>query len=76
LKPGQAVTLHARLFDSKGRFLREATGATWAVTGLKGTVNKVEHWEGGSMLPNKSAGRALSGEACAKVAHPCPGPNR
>src|SRR4029077_16102134 len=38
LKPGQTVTLHARLFDAKGRFLREESGATWSLTGLKGTV--------------------------------------
>ena len=38
LKPGQRVTLHARLFDEQGRFLREEKGATWSLEGLKGTV--------------------------------------
>ena len=37
LKPGQTVKLHARLFDDKGRFLREDK-ATWSLEGLKGTV--------------------------------------
>ena len=38
LEPGQTVKLRARLFDDKGRFLREETAATWALDGLKGTV--------------------------------------
>ena len=36
LKPGQTVKLHARLFDAKGRFLREEPAATWSLQGLKG----------------------------------------
>ena len=39
LKPGQTTTLHARLFDAKGRFLREDTSASWSLQGLTGTVN-------------------------------------
>ena len=31
--PGQTVKLHARLFDAKGRFLREEKAATWALAG-------------------------------------------
>ena len=38
LKPGQTVKLHAKLFDAKGRFLREEPAATWSLQGLKGTV--------------------------------------
>ena len=38
LAPGQTVKLRARLFDDKGRFLREETAATWSLDGLKGTV--------------------------------------
>lgn len=38
LRPGQAARLKARLFDGKGRFLREDPAATWALDGLKGTV--------------------------------------
>src|SRR5579864_8725087 len=37
MKPGQTVKLHARLFDDRGRFLREEK-ATWSLDGLKGTV--------------------------------------
>ena len=38
LKPGQAVQVKARLFDARGRFLREDTTAAWTLDGLKGTV--------------------------------------
>ncbi|MBI3049620.1 MAG: PQQ-binding-like beta-propeller repeat protein [Acidobacteria bacterium] len=38
LEPGQTVKLRVRVFDDKGRFLREETNATWALDGLKGTV--------------------------------------
>src|SRR6185436_14169284 len=38
LKPGQTVKLRARLFDAKGRFLREEPAAVWSLQGLKGTV--------------------------------------
>jgi outer membrane protein assembly factor BamB len=38
LSPGQTVKLRARLFDDKGRFLREETAATWSLAGLNGTV--------------------------------------
>ncbi len=38
LKPGQAVKLHARTFDAKGRLLREEPTAEWSLQGLKGTV--------------------------------------
>jgi outer membrane protein assembly factor BamB len=39
LSPGQTVKLRARLFDDKGRFLREETAATWSLSGLNGTVS-------------------------------------
>jgi outer membrane protein assembly factor BamB len=76
LKPGQTVTLHAKLFDAKGRFLREDASATWSLQGLKGTVN------GGAFTvasdPAEQAGTikatlgALSGEARARVVRPLP----
>jgi outer membrane protein assembly factor BamB len=76
LDPGQSVTLHARLFDANGRFIREETTATWALKGLEGTVangvvtiaNKPVQQAG---VITASAG-GLSGEARARVAHPLP----
>jgi outer membrane protein assembly factor BamB len=38
LTPGQTVKLRVRLFDDKGRFIKEETGATWTLDGLKGTA--------------------------------------
>jgi outer membrane protein assembly factor BamB len=76
LKPGQTVKLHAKLFDAKGRFLREDASATWSLQGLKGTVS------GGAFTvasdPAEQAGTikatvgALSGEARAHVVRPLP----
>jgi hypothetical protein len=75
LKPGQAVKLHARLFDAKGRFLREEP-AMWSLQGLKGTVT-----DGNLVVaadPIEQAGTikatigAVSGEARAHVVHPLP----
>ena len=75
LKPGQTVKLHARLFDDKGRFLREDTAAAWSLTGLKGTVT------GGSYTVSNDPSQegmivatsgALKGEARARVIHPLP----
>jgi len=79
LKPGQTVRLHARLFDAKGRFLREETAATWSLTGLKGTVadgsftvasDPVE--QAGTITATVGADKALKGEARARVVHPLP----
>jgi outer membrane protein assembly factor BamB len=76
LEPGQNVRLHARLFDEKGRFLREETAATWALEGLKGTVAN------GTLTvaadPTEQAGiikatvGALTGQARARIVHPLP----
>ncbi|HLW76007.1 MAG TPA: PQQ-binding-like beta-propeller repeat protein, partial [Bryobacteraceae bacterium] len=76
LNPGQTVKLHARLFDSKGVFIREATNATWSLDGLHGTVN-----DGTFVVaadPPEAAGTIkatvgnVSGEARAAVVHPLP----
>jgi outer membrane protein assembly factor BamB len=75
LSPGQKVNLRAKLFDDKGRFLREER-ATWALEGLKGTV------DGGTFVvandPVEQAGLikatagGLTGEARARVVRPLP----
>ena len=76
LSPGQTVTLHARLFDSAGRFLREEKSAAWSLDHLKGTV------EGGKFtVASDKVGQAglikatvgsISGEARARVIPPLP----
>ncbi|MGB7219266.1 MAG: PQQ-binding-like beta-propeller repeat protein [Vicinamibacterales bacterium] len=76
LKPGQAVALHARLFDAKGRFLREDTAATWTIQGLKGTVANGTFTADAD--PDGQAGTiratvgALTGEARARIVRPLP----
>ena len=51
----------ARRYYDKFRFRVEIDGATQAgfskAGPLKGTVEEVEHYEGGSLLPDKSPGR-------------------
>ena len=75
LKPGQTVKLRAKLFDAKGRFLREEP-AHWSLQGLKGTVadgsfsvaaDPVE--QAGTI---KATVGAISGEARARVVRPLP----
>jgi len=39
LTPGRPVQLHARLFDSAGRFLREANNAAWSIDKLTGSIS-------------------------------------
>ena len=75
LKPGQVVKLHARLFDDKGRFLREEQ-ATWTLQGLKGTVDDGSFTVAGDPVEQAGLIRAavggLTGEARARVVHPLP----
>ena len=76
LKPGQVVKLHARLFDNKGRFLREDATAAWSLQGLKGTVDAgtltvaADPVEQAGLI--KAAIGGLTGEARARVVHPLP----
>jgi outer membrane protein assembly factor BamB len=75
LKPGQKVNLRARLFDDRGRFLREER-ATWSLDGLKGTI------DGGAFTvasdPVEQAGLikatfgGITGESRVRVVHPLP----
>jgi len=76
LHPGQTVKLRARLFDAKGRFVREEKAASWALQDLKGTVT-----DGNLAIasdPIEQAGLikatvgGLTGEARARVVHPLP----
>jgi len=70
------VKLRARLFDDKGRFLREETSPTWTVEGLKGTVTSGAFAVGSD--PTEQAGTitatvaGLKGQARARVVRPLP----
>src|SRR5262245_25305610 len=75
LTPGQTMKLHAKLFDAKGRFLREDK-ATWALTGLKGSVADGTFTAGPDTVDQAGTIKAtigsLSGEARARVVRPLP----
>jgi len=76
LAPGQSVKLRARLFDDKGRFIREESAATWTLDGLTGTVANGALTVGPD--PAEQAGvikatvGGLTGEARARVVRPMP----
>jgi outer membrane protein assembly factor BamB len=77
LKPGQAVKLRVKLFDAKGRFLRDETGATWSLAGLKGAVAPDGTFTADAGTPEqagtiKATVGALSGESRARVARQMP----
>jgi len=76
LTPGQVVKLRARLFDDKGRFLREDAAATWTLDGLTATIVNGALTVGAG--PTEQAGLikatagGLTGEARARVVRPMP----
>jgi outer membrane protein assembly factor BamB len=75
LEPGKTVRLRARLFDDKGRFLREEK-ATWSLDGLRGTLVDGAYTPSGE--PGEQAGvitatvGTLTGQARARVVRPLP----
>ena len=75
LEPGQAATFAARLFDDRGRFLREER-ATWSLDGLEGTLSDGAFTVASD--PVEQAGvvlatvGALTGEARVRVVRPLP----
>jgi len=75
LRPGQTIKLHARLFDDKGRFLREEK-ADWSLQGLKGSVNDGAFTVGPERTDQAGLIRAmvggLTGDARARVVRPLP----
>ena len=74
LKPGETVTLHARLFDAAGRFLREDQAA-WSLDKLNGTVTDGKFTVAPGGLPPghgqagliKATVGGITGEARARV---------
>jgi outer membrane protein assembly factor BamB len=76
LTPGQTVKLRVRLFDDKGRFLRDETGATWSLEGLKGSAASNSFTVAPDPIEQagliKATVGGLTGEARARVARPLP----
>ena len=75
LEPGRTVAMRARLFDDRGRFLREAP-ATWAVEGFDGTVTdgtlRVASGPGDQAGLIRATVGGLTGEARARIVHTLP----
>ena len=75
LTPGQSAKLRVRLFDDKGRFLREDK-ATWSLDGLKGTVSDGAFTAASDPVDQAGLIKAtvgnLTGQARARVVRPMP----
>lgn len=75
MSPGQNVKLTARLFDDKGRFLRDEA-AQWTVEGVKGTVNAgtftaaAEPVESAGLV--KATVGTLTGQSRIRIVRPLP----
>jgi outer membrane protein assembly factor BamB len=76
LEPGQSIRLRARLFDDRGRFLRDEPAATWTLEGVKGTVANGSFTVAGD--PQEQAGTitataaGLKGQSRVRIVHPLP----
>ena len=74
-EPGQSIKMAARLFDAKGRFLREEP-AQWTLDGLKGTVENgtvkvaADPVEQAGLV--KAAVGGLTGSSRVRVVRPLP----
>jgi len=75
LAPGQKVNFRARLFDDKGRFLREDR-ANWALDGLKGTIDNGAFAAASDPVEQaglvKATVGSITGEARVRVVRPLP----
>jgi outer membrane protein assembly factor BamB len=76
LTAGERVPLKARLFDGRGRFLREESGAVWSLEGLKGTVSNGVFTAGADQVDQggiiKATLGTLTGQARARIVRPLP----
>lgn len=77
LRPGQPVKLRVKLFDAKGRFLRDEPAAIWTLNGLKGAVAADGTFTPDPAIPEqagviKATVGAIAGDARARVTRPLP----
>jgi outer membrane protein assembly factor BamB len=76
VKPGEAVRYRLRLFDDKGRFVREEAGASLAFEGLKGAAAGLSFTPAADAGPQagvvKAAVGTLSASARVRVIPPLP----
>jgi hypothetical protein len=76
IKPGEAAKFRVRLFDDHGRFIRDESGATWAVDGLKGAAQNNQFTpaaDGGAQAGTlKATVGGVTGAARVRVIPPLP----
>jgi outer membrane protein assembly factor BamB len=77
IKAGEKQAFHARTFDGRGRFLHEEPAATFALAGLKGTIDASGVFTADAAAGDqagivKATVGGLSGEARARVVRPLP----
>jgi outer membrane protein assembly factor BamB len=76
LRPGETVAFRARLYDARGRFVREEAGATWSLEGLRGDVNAGRYTAAAEATPQaglvKASVGTLAGTARVRVLPPLP----
>jgi outer membrane protein assembly factor BamB len=61
IKPGAAAKFKVKLFDEKGRFIREEAGATWSLEGLKGNAANNQFTAASDNIPQSGALKATVG---------------
>ncbi|HJR08284.1 MAG TPA: PQQ-binding-like beta-propeller repeat protein [Pyrinomonadaceae bacterium] len=76
IKPGETVNFRVRLFDERGKFIREEKAATWSLDNLKGTATNgqfVAATDGGTQagLVKATVG-GITGAARVRVLPPLP----
>ncbi len=76
IQPGETAKFRARLYDAKGRFVREEAGATWSLEGLRGEVKAGQFTPGAESVAQaglvKAALGTLTGTARVRVIAPLP----
>jgi outer membrane protein assembly factor BamB len=76
LKPGESATFRVRLFDDRGRFIREEQAAAWSLEGLRGDVAKGKFTASSDGVAQaglvKAAVGQLTGAARVRVIPPLP----
>jgi len=76
LKPGDKVNFRVRLFDEHGVFIREESGATWALDQLKGTVTNGQFVAASDAIAQAGLVKAtvdgITGSASVRVFPPLP----
>ncbi|HYE66545.1 MAG TPA: PQQ-binding-like beta-propeller repeat protein, partial [Pyrinomonadaceae bacterium] len=77
LRPGESVRFHVRLFDDRGRFLREEPNASWTLDQLQGSVARDGQFTASTEAlaqagQVKATAGGLSGAARVRVVPPLP----